>query len=75
MPVDLYGLPADITPIQEIATKHGLFVIEDCAQSHGATSYGKPAGFFADDKPIRAFMGQKYWNRRRRHGNYKQRRN
>ena len=48
VPVDLYGLPADIAPIQEIATKHGLFVIEDCAQSHGATYFCKPAGFFAD---------------------------
>lgn len=48
LPVDLYGLPADIAPIKEIAAKHNLIVIEDCAQSHGATYQGKPAGFFAD---------------------------
>ena len=48
VPVDLYGLPADIAPIKEIASEHDLFVIEDCAQSHGATYHGKPAGFFAD---------------------------
>jgi dTDP-4-amino-4,6-dideoxygalactose transaminase len=48
VPVDLYGLPADTKPIGEIAAEHGLVVIEDCAQSHGATYQGKPAGFFAD---------------------------
>ncbi len=46
--VDLYGLPADTQPIKEIAAKHGLVVIEDSAQAHGATYKGKPAGFFAD---------------------------
>jgi dTDP-4-amino-4,6-dideoxygalactose transaminase len=48
VPVDLYGLPADIKPIREIATKKGLSIIEDCAQSHGATAEGKPAGAIAD---------------------------
>jgi perosamine synthetase len=48
VPVDLYGLPADTMPIREIASKKDLVVIEDCAQSHGATYEGKPAGFFAD---------------------------
>ena len=48
IPVDLYGLPADIKPIMEIASKNNLSVVEDCAQSHGATCEGKPAGALAD---------------------------
>ncbi len=48
MPVDLYGLSADIKPIREIAAKHDLAVVEDAAQAHGAIYNGKPAGVFAD---------------------------
>ncbi len=36
MPVHLYGCPAEIGPIMEIAERHGLTVVEDCAQSFGA---------------------------------------
>lgn len=36
MPVHLYGQPCDMDPIMEIARKHNLYVIEDCAQAHGA---------------------------------------
>ena len=48
MPVDLYGLPADMEPIRELADKHGLTIIEDAAQAHGASYKGKPVGAFAD---------------------------
>ncbi len=48
MPVDLYGLPADMKPIGEIAETYGLNIIEDAAQAHGARYAGKPVGCFAD---------------------------
>ncbi len=48
VPVDLYGLPADIKPIREIVSENNLAIIDDCAQSHGATYEGKPAGALAD---------------------------
>ncbi|MCW4044614.1 MAG: DegT/DnrJ/EryC1/StrS family aminotransferase [Candidatus Bathyarchaeota archaeon] len=48
VPVDLYGLPVDIKPIREIAAEHGLAIVEDAAQAHGATYGGKSAGAFAD---------------------------
>ena len=44
MPVHLFGHPADLTAIQAIADKHGLGVVEDAAQAHGATWDGRPVG-------------------------------
>ncbi|HSI33047.1 MAG: DegT/DnrJ/EryC1/StrS family aminotransferase [Phycisphaerae bacterium] len=48
LPVHLYGRPANLDALQQLAREHGLFVIEDCAQSHGARWLGRRAGSFAE---------------------------
>ncbi len=44
LPVHLHGLPAEMDPLAEIAGRHGLTLIEDAAQAHGARYRGRPAG-------------------------------
>jgi perosamine synthetase len=46
MPVHLFGLPADMDAITEIAQRHGLAIIEDACQAHGAEFRGKKVGSF-----------------------------
>ncbi|MGI9406532.1 MAG: DegT/DnrJ/EryC1/StrS family aminotransferase, partial [Hyphomicrobiaceae bacterium] len=48
MPVHVFGRPAPMTEIAEFARSRGLFVIEDCAEAHGAQYDGKTVGSFSD---------------------------
>ena len=48
IPVHLYGKCCDMLPIKELAEKHDLKIIEDCAQSHGAMVCERKAGSFGD---------------------------
>jgi len=48
IPVHFFGEPAEMDPILEIASCHGISVVEDCAQAHGAEYKGKKVGSFGD---------------------------
>lgn len=48
LPVHLYGLPADMDAIHAMAKRHGLKVLDDCAQAHAARHRGRPVGSLAD---------------------------
>ena len=46
MPVHLYGQPADMPAFDALARRHGLALVEDACQAHGATASGRPVGTF-----------------------------
>ena len=48
IPVHIYGQPVDVEAVMEFAQEHGLRVIEDCAQAHGAKYKGQRVGSFGD---------------------------
>jgi dTDP-4-amino-4,6-dideoxygalactose transaminase len=53
--VHLYGLPVDLTGLMDLAHQHGWWVLEDCAQAHGATVGGRPIGSIGDAGAFSAY--------------------
>ena len=58
IPVHLYGHPADMPAIMEIANKNKLIVIEDCAQAHGAKINGQTVGTFGHAASFSFYPGK-----------------
>lgn len=48
LPVHLYGQCVEMAPLRRLAERHGLKILEDCAQAHGARHHGRPAGVMGD---------------------------
>lgn len=58
MPVHLYGQACDMDPIMEVAKKYNFYVVEDCAQAHGAKYKGKVIGSFGDAAGFSFYPGK-----------------
>lgn len=58
IPVHLYGQACNMFPIMEIANRHKLRIVEDCAQAHGATYKGRKVGTFGDAAAFSFYPGK-----------------
>jgi perosamine synthetase len=58
VPVHVYGHPVDMAPVRALAERHGLVVVEDAAEAHGAAYHGRPAGSLGDAAAF-SFYGNK----------------
>lgn len=58
MPVHLYGQPCNMDPIVRIAKENNLYIVEDCAQAHGATYKGKKVGSFGNAAGFSFYPGK-----------------
>lgn len=58
MPVHLYGQPCDMDPIMALAEQYDLYVVEDCAQAHGARYKGKRIGSFGNASGFSFYPGK-----------------
>lgn len=58
VPVHLWGQPVDMDAVSELASRHGLFVLEDAAQAHGARWRGKRAGSLGDAAGFSMYPGK-----------------
>lgn len=58
LPVHLYGQPCEMSPIMEIAKKYNLYIVEDCAQAHGARYNGQRVGSFGNAAGFSFYPGK-----------------
>lgn len=66
LPVHLYGMPCDMIALRQIATRHGLWIVEDAAEAHGATIQDQTVGSFGTIASFSLFGNKNYHHRGRR---------